>query len=327
VAKKKQRIKTLRRQQARFIKEGERIAKPWRLAIFKLREQLEEDCLTHAPERRHLQNRRLIDNLHHELELSDRPERFALIAYWLFCGSPWQDQLGYEEARRQHYAELRALGVSPEFDRPQFQTKPKWAAFPVELLFRLDSLASWIEAQESWVTWRALTNRPAAWDRHDPEARRKAMDAGLIAKLPAVIGTISDSFLCGVIEGVKTWSKSQWAKVLKMASHIAERGEEPVSEFDTWVWWRYPVFMRYHWSAAEVCRAAEEKFQDVDKVSNARAFQAAWVRRGLRFRGRKTRRKHPPLWDFVLNEEVPRNVSFKRPMLMWIPHENSSSQP
>jgi hypothetical protein len=47
----------------------EQAVKPWRLAIFKLRDQLEEDCLTQAPERRHLQNRRLVENLHDELLL------------------------------------------------------------------------------------------------------------------------------------------------------------------------------------------------------------------------------------------------------------------
>ena len=315
MTKKKQRLQTLRRQQAWLTNERERITKPWRLAIFKLREQLEEDCLAHAPERRHLQNRRLIENLYDELLPSENRERLAVMGYWLFCGSPWQDQLGYEEARRQHYAELKALGISPEFDRPQFKTRPKSAALKVELLFRLDSMASWIEAQESWVVWRALTNRPAAWDRYDSEARRQAMSAALIAKLPAVTGTVSDSFLCGLIEDFKTLSKSQWAKVLEVASHIAKRGEEPVSEFDTWVWWRYPVFMRYHWSATEICRVAEEKFEDVHEVSNVRAFQAAWARRGLRFRGRKTRREPPPLRDFVLNEQLPRNASFKLPML------------
>jgi hypothetical protein len=111
-----------------------------------------------------------------------------------------------------------------------------------------------------------------------------------------------------------------------MAARIAERGERPVAELDAWVWWRYPIFSRYHWSAAEVCRAAKEKFGDVD-LSNEAAFQAAWVRRGLRFTGRRTQRKRPPLWDFVMNEQVPRNVPLKIPMLTWIPYENSPSQP
>ena len=110
---------------------GERSTEHWRLAIFKLREQLEEDCLTHAPERRRLHNRRLIENLHVEFGSSPREAaESAVIAYLLFCTSPWQDKPGYDEALRQHYSELKALGVSPEFDRPQFQTKPQSAALP-----------------------------------------------------------------------------------------------------------------------------------------------------------------------------------------------------
>ena len=246
----------------------EKASEFWRVAVVKLREQLEEDCITHAPERRHLQNRRLIENLHAELLSSNRPEYWGLMAYWLICGSPWQDQLGYEEPRRQHYAELKTLGIYPEFDRPQFQTKPPSAALPLELLFRLDSRASWIEAQESWVVWRALSDRPAAWDRDDPEARIQAMNAGMIARLPTIFDGMSDWFVAEMIGDLRRWSKPQWAKTLKMAARVVELGDQPVSELDRWVWWRYPIFMRYHWSAAEVCRAAQHKFGHIYKVGN-----------------------------------------------------------
>jgi hypothetical protein len=304
----------------------ERMIKPWRFAIEKLRQQIGDDCLTHAAEQRRFQNRRLIENLHSELLSSRSPRGLPVMAYWLFCGSPWQDQLGYHHARQQHYAELKALGVTPEFGPPQFQTKPQSEALLVELLFRLDSLASWIEAQESWIFWRGLSSQPATWDRHDAGARSQAIDAAFIARLPKFIGTVSDSFIAGLIGSFRKCSKPQWVKVLKMAARIAERGEQPVKELDTWVWWRYPVFMRYHWSAAEVCFAAEKKFGEIDDIYNVAAFKAAWVRRGLRFTGRKTRQKSPPLWDFVINEQVPRNVSLEYPLLDWIPYENSSLQ-
>jgi hypothetical protein len=83
-------------------------------------------------------------------------------------------------------------------------------------------------------------------------------------------------------------------------------------------------FSRHHWSAAEVRRAAIEKFGATDHLLNEAAFQASWVRRGLRFTGMKTLRKRPPLWDFVINEPVPRNVSLMLPLLHWIPYEKSS---
>jgi len=219
----------------------ERITKPWRLAIEKLRDQLGNDCLTHAAEQRRFQNRRLIENLYKELESSRSLASSAVRAYWLFCGSPWQDQLGYDHARQQHFAELKALGVSPEFHRPQFQTKPKSAAIVIELLFRLNSLASWIEAQESWVFLRTWSTLPAAWDRHDAHAREQALGAGFIARLPRFIGTVSDSLISGLIKDFQILSKPQWVKVLKMAARIAERGEQPIKELDMWVWWRYPI--------------------------------------------------------------------------------------
>jgi hypothetical protein len=132
--------------------ERERITEPWRLAIFRLREQLADDCLNHVADRRRLQNRRLIENLYAEFGPSPKLPECDMMAYWLFCGSPWQDQLGYNDARQQHYAELKAFGLSSEFQPSMPQTKTQVAAFVIELLFRLESLASWIEAQESWIS-------------------------------------------------------------------------------------------------------------------------------------------------------------------------------
>ena len=139
MAKKKQRIQNLRRQQAWLIKERERITEPWRLAIFKLRDQLEEECLSHPAERRRFQNRRLIDNLIAEIGSANKGEKNDIMLYWLFCGSPSQDQLGYDEARQQHYAELKALGLCLEF-QPQVR-KANIEQVVTERFIRLDSLA------------------------------------------------------------------------------------------------------------------------------------------------------------------------------------------
>jgi len=266
VAKKKRLPQRLKRGPAWLAHERERITEPWRVAIFTLREQLADDCLNHVADRRCLQNRRLIENLYAEFGPSPRLPECDMMAYWLFCGSPWQDQLSYNDARQQHYAELRALGLSPEFHHSMRQTKTQVAAFVIELLFRLDSLASWIEAQESWIFWRKFRTKPAAWDRHDEGARRQTIYASLIAALPTVFDGISDRFIAEVIDDFRRWTKPQWVKILKMAARIAERGERPVTELDTWVWWRYPIFSRYHWSAGEVCRAAREKFGAIHDV-------------------------------------------------------------
>jgi hypothetical protein len=322
VAKKKQRIQTLRREQARLIKERQRITEPWRLAIFKLREQLEEECLSHPTERRRFQHCRLIDNFIAQTEAS--PITADLMSYWLFCGSPWQDQLGYDQAQQQHYAELKALGLCREF-QPQLR-KANIEQVMIELFIRLDSLAAWIEAQESWVFWKRLNKEPAVWDRDDPQGRRQAFDAELLARLPTVTDGISDWLIAEIVGNFRTWTKPQWVKILKLATRAAERGEEVITDLDRWVWWRYPIFSRYRWSAAEVCRAARQKFGDIDHVNNEAAFQSAWVRRGLRFTGKRRRRRCPLLWDFVINEQVPRNVSSKIPLLAWISYEKSPSR-
>ena len=304
-----------------LIKKRERITEPWRLAIFKLRKQLEEECLSHPAERRRFQDCRLIDNFIDAVGPSSKGFESAMMSYWLFCGSPWQDQLGYEETRQQHYAELKTFGLSPEFER-----KPFSRAAVDELTFRLDSLAAWIEAQESWVFWKSLNRHPAVWDRDDPRASRQAIDADLLAQLPTVTDGLSDWFIAEIVEWFRTWTKPQWIKVLKLATRAAERGEKAITELDTWVWWRYPIFRRYRWSAAEVCRAARQKFGDIGHVNNEAAFQSAWVRRGLRFTGKRRRRRCPLLWDFVMNEQVPTNVSSKLPLLDWIPYEKSPAR-
>jgi hypothetical protein len=253
VSKKKRPPQRLHRKETWLTKERERVIKPWRLAILKLRGQLAEECLSYPAERRRFQRRRLIKNLNSEIG----PES-ATMAYWLFCGSPWRDQLGYEDARKQHYAELKTLGFSPAF-QPRGNTE----RVVDELIFRLDSLASWIEAQESWIFWRALSGQPAAWDRGDTRARQQAMAAYIIARMPTVTAEISDWAIARIVEDFRPWSHFQWVKILKAAARIAERGHESVTELETWVWWRYPIFSRYRWSTAEVCRAATKKFGEI----------------------------------------------------------------
>jgi hypothetical protein len=204
------------------------------------------------------------------------------------------------------------------------QPKHDWELIAKELNFRLDSLASWIEAHESWIIWRILNSQPAMWDRHDSHARQQEIVASVIARLP--LGEVPAWAITAIVETSQKSNCSQWLKVLKAAVRIAGQPEKRPTELEEWVWWRYPIFSRYRWSATEICRAARERFGESGDVTNEAAFQSAWVRRGLRFTGRKTRRQRPALWDLVINEEVPRNVSFDYPPLTWIPYEKSSSQ-
>jgi len=293
---------------------------PWRRAISKLREQLEEQCLIRRAELRRFQRQRLVENLFVEIGKSrDSKATDIVMSYWLFCGSPWQNQLGYNHAQDQHFAELRELGW-----QPQFRPGRDFDATANELSWRLDSLASWIEAEEGLILWRALYNNPAAWDVDDPVARRQALDAELIAKLPTLTKQVSDWASARLIESLGQWTRPQWTKVLKAATNSAGQPEKHLTELESWVWWRYPIFSRYHWSAAEAFRAALEKFGEIPELKNEAAFQSTWVRRGLRFTGSRKARRRPPFWKFVINEDVPKDANLGRSMVIWIPYEKSS---
>jgi len=166
------------------------------------------------------------------------------------------------------------------------------------------------------------------WDDSDPNARRRALDASIIRSLPTVITKLSEQKIATLVKGVTDWNLSQWTKVLNSAAYRAAQAENLPDEVDNWVWWRYPIFSRYGWSTAEVCRAGIDKFPDNDSFNNQAAFQAKWVRRGLRFTGKKTSRRTPQLWDFVLNEAVPSNASRDfTVMTAWIPYEKSRVKP
>jgi len=296
--------------------EIERDIEPWRLAIFKLRDQLKRHCLRQAPERRRLQNGRLVRNFLDAYHSLSAPGKSLLMSYWLFCGSPFARRLPYKEARREHYAELKEHGFPKEFDPPDSQLKANKRRVITEFMVRLNSLASWIEAQESWIFWRTLCNRLGAWNQHDPRARQLAIDSDLIRLMPILANEVPDWMITDFVKSFRRWLSSDWAKILKAAVRDSGKMQDQELKLETWVWWRYPIFSRYRWSTAEVCRAAREKFGKIHHVDHEGAFQLFWVRRGIRFTGKRTRRKLPPLWEFVISRDVPTNIALKYPTLM-----------
>lgn len=305
----------------------ESIIEPWRLAIEKLRRQLERDCLKQPPDNRRFQNRRLIKNFYDEYKASPVTKRSTLLSYWFFCGSPWARDLPYREARQQHYAELKEFRLPQEFDPAEFQGKANKAKIAKEFSFRLDSLASWLEAQESWIFWRLLNNSPGVWKRQDPQARQKAIDANIIARMPRIANEMPDWMIVDFVKGFRKWKGSDWTKILRAAAHGTNAAKGDDLKLETWVWWRYPIFSRYRWSTAEVCRAAKERFGRIHHVDHEAAFQLFWVRRGLRFTGRRTRRRErPPLWDFVINKELPTRISLRYPVLTRTSYDARPSQ-
>ena len=323
-AKKTQLLEDLHRPEAKLTKDFEAIIEPWRMAVFKLRDQHAQHCLRQPPERRRFQSRRLIKNFYKAYQ-SLAPDKNVLLSYWWFCGYPREDDLPYKEARQQHYAELKARGFQKEFDAARPVPKSRNDPTIKEFAFRLDSLASWIEAHESWIFWRGLCNHPAMWDRHDPKARKRAMAASLICGMRTIANELPDRMIMGFVKDFREWSRSEWAQILKSAAQHCDNPNEDDLRLETWVWWRYPIFSRYRWSAAEVRRAAMEKFGKMHHVNQA-SFQLFWVRRGLRFTGKRQKRQRPPLWDFVINKEVPSKISLRYPTFVAIPYGQARSQ-
>jgi len=225
--------------------------------------------------------------------------------YWLFCGSPWQDELGYNEAREQHFAELAAHNMPKEFQLPKDWRDSDAGAY--ELMFRLVSLASWIEAHESLLAWRSIRRNRAAWDGEDREARQQARDAGILASLPCTVERFSDWAIADFVKNFTRYDSKQWRSVLKKAAVLTEVPSS-VKEVDNWIWWRFPIFSRCGWSAAEALSAAQEKFPDHPDLKEEGAFKSHWVRRGLRFSGRRTSRRQPPLAAFVTSVPVPKTI-------------------
>ena len=302
------------------------MARPWRRAVNDLRCQLEDTSLIRDGAKRRFQCGRLFENLVREFEQiasaehsqSIDPVTFVITgeqAYWLFCGSPWEDDLGYNEARKQHFAELETLGLSRKLKSAQ--NKDDWAAWLGMLFFRLSSLASWIEAHEALVAWRALGFNRAAWDSADPNVRYEALHAAILAKRSFGVETFSDRFIADLVKDFSCWEPLQWTKILKRAARLTQQSAS-VTEFDNWLWWRFPIFYRYRWSAAEAHKAVAAKFPKHSAVRKGEgAFKSYCVRRGLHFSGRRRRKRQPPLSKFVHNVPVPDRNSIPKGLFLF----------
>jgi hypothetical protein len=74
---------------------------------------------------------------------------------------------------------------------------------------------------------------------------------------------------------------------------------------EQWVWWCYPVFRRYGWNSRAVRAAALVRFRQQFAIPEAEKFRRHWMNLGLRFTGRKSKRRTPPLAEFVRHISVP----------------------
>ena len=219
--------------------------------------------------------------------------------------------------RRLHSEEIKALEAIPAAERPRWARK--WfAEDPLIVLFLLlVSIASWIEAQEAFAMWLAVKRNRAAWRGKDPNARERAFQAQILAQLPErTITTKSRTRRqytgARVWEGLGIavdrqgvpWTRQQWANILKQAARSAKKALSDCTRLEEWVWWCYPIFSRYGWSAREVKNSAAERGL-LDANKGEADFRRYWITRGLRFAGRRTERSNPPLAEFVRNLSIP----------------------
>ncbi len=166
--------------------------------------------------------------------------------------------------------------------------------------------------------WRGLGANHAAWDSRDRRAQTRARTAALIAELPTFTDVISDWGIARLVESFKEFSPQEWRSVLRRSAALVENEQQPGS-FANWLWWRFPIFRRYKWSAREAYDAANARFGNLSTMKSEEAFKSYCVRLGLRFSGGKKRKRKPLLSCFVAQVPVPQPQSIPDglPALYW----------
>jgi hypothetical protein len=227
---------------------------------------------------------------------------------------------GYDEARRLHGEEMEAQRLSSA--RSFCSSLPKQFAkaprrFLNELNFRFWSIASWMEAQESFSLWRVFKDLRPAW-RGDIDARARAIQACYLSKLPQRLLTktkhrgrelISARFPEGVRVGSnyegKPWTARQWRNILEQAARLTEKRYD-CTELERWLWWCYPVFQRYGWNTREVVEAALRRFNEPDAIPEPEGLRRHLMSIGLRSAGKKQKQdRTAPLAEFVEHVVLP----------------------
>jgi hypothetical protein len=214
--------------------------------------------------------------------------------------------LGYDEARRLHGEEMATKGLSSP---RSFCSRP--VSDLDELTFRVSSMASWMEAQESLLLWLVFKDLRPAW-RGNRDERPRAIQACYLAKLPrrCLVKTthrgrelISARFPEGVCVGTnyegRPWTDREWQNILEQAARLTEKRYD-CTEFERWLWWCYPVFRRYGWNTREVQEAAMGRGFTLATELYETNFRRRLMSMGLRISGRKQKQdRTPPLAEFV----------------------------
>jgi hypothetical protein len=145
----------------------EAAGKVWREASCDFRKDLHEHVEQAKRDQLRFQDRRLLGSLvkHIKAKATGWDEWIAMFALYQFV-TDMSRHPGYDEARRLHGEEMKARGLSSA--RSFCSSLPKqFAQAPErsrnELHFRFCSIASWMEAQESFSMWLVFKNLRQGW--------------------------------------------------------------------------------------------------------------------------------------------------------------------
>ena len=284
--------------------------KIWWEALCDFRNELHKHAEEAKKDQLRFQTGRLYASLIKRLkaEVTGKDEWVVLFACYQFVTSASR-HLGYDEARRLHGEEMEAWRLAPASSfcsslSKQFAKTPEQSR--KELLFRVGSIASWIEAQESFSAWLVFKELHVAW-RGTMDERVRAIQAFKLSQLPNRL--LAQTERIGTGYDNKPWNTGQWQNILKEAARLTEKSYT-CTELEQWVWWCYPVFKRCKWNNREVLGAASNREIDFSKekpgIDKLIKFQKYWIRRGLRFVGGKQKQNRtPPLAEFVKQIVLP----------------------
>jgi len=294
----------------------------WWNAVCDSHDELEKHFMTAKKDQLRFQNCRLLDKLWQRIKETGKDELLGF--FWCYRFITDMSGHGYDEAWRLHCEEMEAAG-SKTSPRSFCSSAARLhannpAAFVLELGFRIESIALWMDAQGSFSQWLVFKHCRGAW-RGEETKRARAMQAAILATLPQHLRVTKfrrrnikgahlwEGLGIGADYDNKPWNARQWSMILEQAARLAEKSIDCTLS-ESWLWWCYPVFKRYDWNTREVKEAAIGRgfteFAEANGVYEQN-FRRHLMSMGLRISGRKQKRKRTaPLADFVQRISLPR---------------------
>jgi hypothetical protein len=296
--------------------------KLWLEALCDFENELHEHVEEAKKDQFRFQDRRLFKSLLKSIKANaiGKDEWVAMFACYSFVTNTSR-HFGYDEARRLHCEEMaaRSLASTRSFCSSfakQFSQAPERSLN--ELYFRFSSIASWMEAQESFSLWMLFKDFHRLW-RGNLDERAQALQALYLSQLPQRLLTsrkhrgrvrtgahLRPELGVGTNYENKPWKRAQWKNILEQAARLTEKTWFECPELERWLWWCHPVFRRYGWNTREIQEAAFQRgLTDAQKKYEA-DFRRRLLTIGLPVSGRKQKRNRtPPLAEFVIDVVLP----------------------